>query len=98
VSPGLASLLIADLGQLLNDQVDEAMVHFAVDVVVGGGGRNGELAPHPWVLVLRALADRARPRWLGNPHRVRSLDRRQEKAVSVGFAGDGLTLSQNLTF
>jgi hypothetical protein len=30
--PGLASLVLPGLGQLLNDQMDKALVHFGVDV------------------------------------------------------------------
>jgi len=30
--PGLASFVIPGLGQLLNDQIDKAILHFAVDI------------------------------------------------------------------
>jgi TM2 domain-containing membrane protein YozV len=36
--PGLASFLIPGLGQLLNDQVDKAIVHFGVGVAISLGG------------------------------------------------------------
>jgi hypothetical protein len=36
--PGLASFIIPGLGQLLNDQMDKAIVHFLVDVAINVGG------------------------------------------------------------
>ena len=36
--PGLASFLIPGLGQLLNDQVDKAIIHFGVAVGISVGG------------------------------------------------------------
>jgi len=36
--PGLASFLIPGLGQLLNDQMDKAIIHFGVAVGISVGG------------------------------------------------------------
>jgi hypothetical protein len=36
--PGLASFVLPGLGQLINDQVDKAILHFAVDVAIVGIG------------------------------------------------------------
>jgi len=44
--PGLASFVIPGLGQLLNDEMDKAIIHFGVDVaVVGLGYYVGSLLP-----------------------------------------------------
>jgi len=37
--PGLASFLIPGLGQLLNDQMDKAIIHFGVFIAIDIGGR-----------------------------------------------------------
>ncbi len=39
--PGIASFVIPGLGQLLNDQLDKAILHFAVDVAILGVGFYG---------------------------------------------------------
>ena len=36
--PGLASFIIPGLGQLLNDQMDKAIIHFGVAVAISVGG------------------------------------------------------------
>ena len=36
--PGLASFVIPGLGQVLNDQIDKAILHFGVAVVLNVGG------------------------------------------------------------
>ncbi len=36
--PGIASFVLPGLGQLLNDQLDKAILHFAVDVAIVGLG------------------------------------------------------------
>jgi len=36
--PGLASFIIPGLGQLINDQIDKAITHFAVFVAIDVGG------------------------------------------------------------
>jgi hypothetical protein len=43
--PGLASLIIPGLGQLLNDQVDKAVLHFGVLIGIYVAGSLGSLAP-----------------------------------------------------
>ena len=36
--PGLASFVLPGLGQLLNDEVDKAIIHFGVDVAIIAAG------------------------------------------------------------
>jgi len=44
--PGLASFVLPGLGQLLNDEMDKAILHFGVDVaIVGLGYYVGSLLP-----------------------------------------------------
>lgn len=51
--PGVASLAIPGLGQLLNDQVDKALVHFVVGLGIGaiGYGIGWYILPGAWYLV-----------------------------------------------
>jgi hypothetical protein len=47
--PGLASFLLPGLGQLLNDEIDKAIIHFLVDVGIGVGGYFAvSVLPVPW--------------------------------------------------
>jgi hypothetical protein len=39
--PGIASFIVPGLGQLLNDQIDKAILHFGVDVAILGLGFYG---------------------------------------------------------
>jgi hypothetical protein len=44
--PGLASFILPGLGQLLNDEMDKAIIHFGVDVaIIGLGYYVGTLLP-----------------------------------------------------
>ena len=50
--PGIASFLIPGLGQLLNDQMDKAILHFAVDVgIIGLGYYAGTILPFGYYLI-----------------------------------------------
>jgi hypothetical protein len=51
--PGLASFVLPGLGQLLNDQMDKAILHFAVGVGIGvaGYGIGWYVLPGAWYLV-----------------------------------------------
>jgi hypothetical protein len=51
--PGLASFVLPGLGQLLNDQMDKAVLHFAVGVGIGalGYGISWYVLPGAWYLV-----------------------------------------------
>jgi ribulose 1,5-bisphosphate carboxylase large subunit-like protein len=47
--PAIASFAIPGLGQLLNDEIDKAIVHFGIDVVILiGGGYLSALMPWGW--------------------------------------------------
>jgi TM2 domain-containing membrane protein YozV len=96
--PGLASFLIPGLGQLLNDQVDKAIVHFAVDVVilVGGGMVSSLVLPGYWYYGY-SLVGLAHLGWaIYSGYDAYTVAK--EKGFSLGFTEDGLTLSYNLTF
>lgn len=51
--PGLASFVLPGLGQLLNDEMDKAILHFAVGVGIGavGYGVGWYVLPGAWYLV-----------------------------------------------
>ncbi len=50
--PGLASFIIPGLGQLLNDQLDKALIHFGVDVAIYVAGFTlGGYIPYTWYIV-----------------------------------------------
>jgi len=50
--PGLASFLIPGLGQLLNDELDRALIHFGVDVAIYVAGFTvGAYVPYTWYVV-----------------------------------------------
>ncbi len=93
--PGLASFLLPGLGQLLNDQPDKAIVHFGVDVaiLVGGGYIASMLSPYYWYsgYSIVGLAHLAWSLYSGYDAYTVA----KEKGFSLGFTGDGLTLSYN---
>ena len=96
--PGLASFLIPGLGQLLNDQVDKAIVHFMVDVVilVGGGMVSSLALPGYWYYGY-SLVGVAHLVWaIYSGYDAYTVAK--ERGFSLGFAEDGITLSYNLTF
>jgi hypothetical protein len=50
--PGLASFVVPGLGQLLNDQIDKAILHFGIDVaIVALGYYGGLFLPIGWYLL-----------------------------------------------
>lgn len=50
--PGLASFVLPGLGQLLNDQIDRAIIHFGVDVaIVTVGWYLGGLMPYAYYAI-----------------------------------------------
>jgi len=53
--PGLASFLIPGLGQLLNDQLDRALVHFGVDIAIWALGFYGATFLPPLLFATPAL-------------------------------------------
>jgi len=53
--PGLASFVIPGLGQLLNDQMDRAIIHFGVSVAVWTLGIYGGMYLPPLLIATPAL-------------------------------------------
>ena len=54
--PGLASFVIPGLGQLLNDELDKAILHFGIDVaIVAAGWYVGTLLPWQSYYIISAL-------------------------------------------
>jgi hypothetical protein len=50
--PGIASFVLPGLGQLLNDQLDKAILHFGIDVVIVAAGYYVSLlTPIGWYLL-----------------------------------------------
>lgn len=93
--PGLASFLIPGLGQLLLDEPDKAILHFGVDVaiLVGGGYVASIMSPYYWYsgYSLVGLAHLAWSLYSGYDAYTTA----KEKGFTLGFSGDGLTLSYN---
>ena len=89
--PGLASLLIPGLGQLLNDEVNKAILHFGVDVAINVAGY--------YAAVFLPLGYYGYPVW-GLAHLGWALfsaydayDVAKAQGFSLGLTDDGLTLS-----
>lgn len=94
--PGIASFLIPGLGQLLNDELDKAIVHFVVDIaIIAGGGYLAWMAYDPY-----QLFSNARFALLGLAHFAWSLYSgydaytvAKETGFSIGLSKDGIALS-----
>ena len=92
--PGLASFIIPGLGQLLNDQMDKAIIHFGVDVaILVGGGYISYLLPYGYWYSYSIV---------GLAHLVWSVysgldayNVAKDTGFSLGMTQDGLTLSYN---
>lgn len=54
--PGLASFVLPGLGQLLNDQIDQAIIHFGVSVAIWTAGFYSAAIFPPMALATPALA------------------------------------------
>jgi len=54
--PGLASFVIPGLGQLLNDQLDRALVHFGVSIAIWTVGFYSAIFLPPMAIATPALA------------------------------------------
>jgi hypothetical protein len=93
--PGLASFLIPGLGQLLLDEPDKAILHFGVDVAIlaGGGYVASIMSPYYWYsgYSLVGLAHLAWSLYSGYDAYTTA----KEKGFTLGFSGEGLTLSYN---
>ncbi|RLE39395.1 hypothetical protein DRJ12_00500 [Candidatus Acetothermia bacterium] len=92
--PGLASFLIPGLGQFLLDEPDKAILHFGVDVAIlaGGGYAASIMSPSSYSgYSLVGLAHLAWSLYSGYDAYTTA----EEKGFTLGFSGDGLTLSYN---
>ena len=91
--PGLASFLIPGLGQLLNDELDKAILHFVVDIaIVVGGGYATALLPLPMGLYRYSVVGLAHLGWsLFSGFDAYSVAK--EKGFSIGFSDNGIELS-----
>ncbi|HHR85604.1 MAG TPA: hypothetical protein ENL23_04575 [Candidatus Acetothermia bacterium] len=90
--PGLASFLIPGLGQLLNDQMDKAIIHFGVDVaILVGGGYISYLLPYGYwySYSIVGLAHLAWSAYSG----LDAYNVAKEQGFTLGMTEDGLTLS-----
>jgi TM2 domain-containing membrane protein YozV len=88
--PAVASFVIPGLGQLLNDQVDKAILHFVVDVGINALG---------YYLTWSTLGWYSAPIW-GLAHLGWALYSgydaytvAKEKGFSIGLTSDGLTFA-----
>jgi TM2 domain-containing membrane protein YozV len=87
--PGLASLLIPGLGQLLNDQVSKAILHFGVDVVIWYGGLYlVYIDPYSYRYSLLGLAHLAWSLYSGYDAYTVA----RERGFSLGMTQDEITL------
>jgi hypothetical protein len=91
--PGLASFVIPGLGQLLNDQMDKAILHFGVFVAldVGAYYLTAFLPVNYWYarVSLVGLAHLAWALYSGYDAYTVA----KEKGFTIGFTQDGLTLA-----
>jgi len=93
--PGIASFLIPGLGQLLNDQVSKAIIHFGIGMAipVGGALSVAVLPVNLWtagysVVALATIAFRV---YSG----LDAYNVAEETGFSIGMRPSGLTLSYN---
>jgi len=93
--PGLASFIIPGLGQLLNDQVDKAVLHFGVGVAISLGGSLASAA-----LLYRGafygyyIVGAAYLGW-SLYSGIDAYNVAKKQGFSLGMTQDGLTLSYN---
>lgn len=83
--PGIASLAIPGLGQLLNDELDKALVHFGIDIgiIVLGSYVTG-LLPYTYVFSRYALVSAAHLAWsLFSAYDAYSVAKDQGFSISV---------------
>lgn len=91
--PGLASFLIPGLGQLLNDEIDKAILHFGVDVaIIIGGGYLTWLMPYPGYGYGYSIVGLAHLAWsLYSGYDAYTVAKKS--GFSLGMTEEGLTLA-----
>jgi hypothetical protein len=93
--PGLASFIIPGLGQLLNDQVDKAVLHFAVAVGISVGGSLASVALlHGGFWYGYYIVGAAYLAW-SLYSGLDAYNVAKDRGFSLGMTEDGLTLSYN---
>ena len=93
--PGLASFLIPGLGQLLNDQVDKAIIHFGVAVGISvGGALMSSVLWHSGFWYGYSIMGGVYLLWSVYSG-LDAYNVAKEQGFTLGMTGDGLTLSYN---
>jgi len=95
--PGLASFIIPGLGQLLNDQMDKAIIHFGVGVGIFIGYSLAAITYNPYGLFSNstfALVGLAHVVW-SIYSGLDAYNVAKDQGFSLGMTEDGLTLSYN---
>ncbi|UCF10405.1 MAG: hypothetical protein JSW65_01615 [Candidatus Bipolaricaulota bacterium] len=95
--PGLASFLLPGLGQLLNDEIDKAILHFLVDLAIGVGGSFAvRYVPVPWYTrtTIVAAAHLAWAIYSG----LDAYNTAKDTGFTLGWGEDGLTLGYAMRF
>lgn len=91
--PGIASLAIPGLGQLLNDEIDKALVHFGIDIgIIVLGSYVTSLLPYTMGYTRYALVSAAHLAWsLFSAYDAYSVAKDQGFSISV--VGNGVRFS-----
>ncbi len=91
--PGLASFVIPGLGQLLNDQIDRALIHFGVDVAIYVAGFTvGAYIPYTWYIV--PAAHLAWAAYSG----IDAYNVAKETKFTIGWSEQGATVAYGVRF
>jgi hypothetical protein len=89
--PGLASFVIPGLGQLLNDQMDKAILHFAVGVAIYGLGFGVGWYVSPYVAYLTPALGLAWAIYSG----FDAYNVAKDQNFQLGFVNGGVGFSYN---
>ncbi len=91
--PGLASFVLPGLGQLINDQVDKAFLHFGIAVAIDVGGIY-VISLLPYTYYSYPLIGLAHLGWaLYSAYDAYSVAKEQN--FTIGLTGNGLGFSYN---